>query len=395
MRILHVAPSFAPAWAYGGVPRCAYELCRALVELGEEVTVWTTDACDATRRLATAAQTIDGIVVHRFPNLSNRLAYHRQLYLPRGMYTHAARHLREFDLVHVHSHRHLLQTVVGRAARRAAVPCVFTGHGTVPPIERYVPVKRVIDALGARRFLREAAVCIAVANVERAHYVAAGVDPNRVHVIPNGLRLADYAALPTRGAFRAAHQLGDAPLVLFVGKITPRKGVGVLLHALARLAPAVHLVVAGNFMMPATILTRLTRELGVTDRVRFVGLLTDEAKLAAYVDADVLAYPSHDEIFGLVPFEGVLCGTPPVVCDDSGCGEMVRAADCGLLVPYGDVVALAAALTRLLESAERRAALVANGRRYAGAHLDWSRVAATTRELYRQVLRGATAARRP
>jgi len=51
VRILHVTPSFPPAWAYGGVPRCAYELCRALVEQGEHVTVWTTDACDAARRL--------------------------------------------------------------------------------------------------------------------------------------------------------------------------------------------------------------------------------------------------------------------------------------------------------------------------------------------------------
>ncbi len=227
------------------------------------------------------------------------------------------------------------------------------------------------------------------------HYVTAGVDPNRVQVIPNGLRLADYATLPPRGAFRAAHDLGDAPLVLFVGKITPRKGVDVLLRALARLAPGVHVVVAGNFMMPAAPLTHLARELGVNDRVRFVGLLTDEAKLSAYVDADVVAYPSHDEIFGLVPFEGLLCGTPPVVCDDSGCGEVVRAADCGLVVPYGDAVALAAALARLLDNAEQRARLVANGRAYVGAHLEWRRIAASTRDLYRQVLRGSTAARRP
>ena len=49
MRILHVTPSFYPAWAYGGIPRCAYEVCRSLAARGDEVTVWTTDAFDAVR----------------------------------------------------------------------------------------------------------------------------------------------------------------------------------------------------------------------------------------------------------------------------------------------------------------------------------------------------------
>ncbi len=65
MRILHVTPSFHPAWAYGGIPRCAYELCRALVRLGESLTVWTTDAFDARRRLREPEAVVDGIVVRR------------------------------------------------------------------------------------------------------------------------------------------------------------------------------------------------------------------------------------------------------------------------------------------------------------------------------------------
>ena len=80
MRILHVAPSFYPAWAYGGIPRCAYELCRSLVGLGESVTVWTTDAYDAAQRMRDVETTVDGIFVRRFRNLHNGLAYHRQLY---------------------------------------------------------------------------------------------------------------------------------------------------------------------------------------------------------------------------------------------------------------------------------------------------------------------------
>lgn len=386
MRILHVTPSFYPAWAYGGIPRCAYELCRSLVQLGETVSVWTTDALDAQHRVPTRHATVDGMEISYFPNVSNWLAYHRQLYLPRGLRAHARRRVADFDVVHVHSHRHLLQPLVTRPAGRNGVPYVFTGNGTVPPFERYLPVKRLLDVLGARAILQRAAACIAVSRVERQHYLDAGVRAERVHVIPNGIRLDDFARLPPRGGFRSANGLGDTPLVLFVGKITPRKGVDVLLRALARLPASVHLAIAGNFMMNPDPIHALVRDLGIGDRVRFVGLLSGNDKLAAYVDADVVAYPSAGEIFGLVPFEALMCGTPAVVCDDSGCGEVLQAAGGGLLVPYGDPEALAGALQTLLQHQERHAACVASGRRYVAEHLGWDRIAEQTLELYRTVL---------
>jgi glycosyltransferase involved in cell wall biosynthesis len=386
LRILHVTPSFCPAWAYGGIPRCAYELCRSLVRLGHSVTVWTTDALDARQRVQGRAGTVDGIEIGYFPNLSNWLAYHRQLYLPRALRAHAWRHVAEFDVVHLHSHRHLLQPLVVRPARRYGVPYVFTGHGTVPAFERYLPAKRLLDLLGARAILQQAAACIAVSRIERQHYLDAGVRPERVVVIPNGIRLDEFARLPPRGGFRSAHGIGSDPLVLFVGKITPRKGVDVLLRALPRLPANARVAIAGNFMMPAEPVHALVHRLGVGDRVRFVGFLSDHDKLAAYVDADVVAYPSTGEIFGLVPFESLMCGTPAVVCNDSGCGEVLQAAGGGLLVPYGDPEALAGALRTLLDDPTLRAACVASGRQYVAAHLGWDHIAAQTLMTYRDVV---------
>jgi len=382
-----VSPSFYPAWAYGGIPRCAYELCRALARLGDEVTVWTTDACDAAGRLPERSAAVDGIDIRRFPNLSNRLAYQLQLYLPLGLAGQARAGVGAFDLVHIHSHRHLLEAVVSRAARRLGKPYVCTANGTAPAIERHLSAKWLVDRLGAREILRQAAACIAVAHAEISHYRQAGVAPESVEVIPNGLRLEEYDGLPARGGFRHRHGIGaNERLTVFVGKITPRKGVDVLLRALAALPPDVQLAVVGNFMMPQEPLQRLARELGVETRVRFTGLLTGADKLSAYVDADVVAYPSVDEIFGLVPAEALMCGAPVVVCDDSGCGELVRAAQGGLLVRYGDAPALAQALRRLLDDAELRARCVASGQRYAREHLGWDRIAAQTQALYREIL---------
>jgi glycosyltransferase involved in cell wall biosynthesis len=386
VRVLHVTPSFHPAWAYGGIPRCAYELCRALVRAGDEVTVWTTDVLDRDRRMREPAAIVDGIAVSRFPNRSNRLAYDLQLYLPVGLGRAARRQIGGFDLVHVHSHRNLPEMIAARAARGRGVPYVLTGNGTVPVIERHRAVKRVLDALGARAVLRGAVACVAVSAAEVAHYTAVGVDPRRVHVIPNGIRPDDFAALPEPGTFRSRYALGDRPLVVFVGKITPRKGVDVLLRSIARLPDTVHLAIAGNFMMPEESIRRLAASLGIVDRVLFTGYLDPTARNAAYVDADVVAYPSVDEIFGLVAAEAFLCGSPVVVSDDSGCGELVRAAGGGLLVPYGDDAALARALAGLLADPARRAALAASGRRFVLENLTWEQIAERTRALYRSIL---------
>src|SRR5947208_9843732 len=85
VRILHVTPYSADAWAYGGIPRLVRSLTRGLVRRGHQVTICTTDACDATTRLAApSSHTADGVDAHVFPNVSNRLAYHLQLFAPLG-----------------------------------------------------------------------------------------------------------------------------------------------------------------------------------------------------------------------------------------------------------------------------------------------------------------------
>ena len=157
------------------------------------------------------------------------------------------------------------------------------------------------------------------------------------------------------------------------------------------------LVVAGNFMMPEQPIHRLARTSRLRDRVRFVGLLVGSDKLAAYVDADVVAYPAVDEIFGLVPFESLMCGTPAVVCDDSGCGEWVarRVAGCWSRTAMPTRWRARCAGCSTIRSLRRDC--VTNGRRYVEEHLGWDRIAEQTLALYRRVLgvEGDTMTRAP
>jgi glycosyltransferase involved in cell wall biosynthesis len=353
--ILHVTPYFTEAWAYGGIPRIATTLVREQVRRGHRVTVCTTDAATAGGRAHSALAlpqggAAAGIEVRTFRNLSNALAYSRQLFLPWGMGAFLKAHARDFDLAHLHACRNLPVTLAARHLRSAGIPYVFAPNGTAPRIERRRLQKWAYDQVLGSRDLPGARAVIAVSDAERRQLEAFGVARDRIHVVPNPVDLEEHDAPVARGRFRGAYGLGDGKLVLFLGKLTPRKRVDVLIEAFAsRLESGARLVIAGNDMGSGVALARQARALGVSDRVTFTGLLEADRRLEALADADVVVYPSADEVFGLVPLEALLVGTPVVVADDSGCGEIIGQTGGGLVVPLGDAASLAQAIRRILD----------------------------------------------
>ena len=148
---------------------------------------------------------------------------------------------------------------------------------------------------------------------------------------------------------------------MFLGQLTMRKRVDVLMRAFAQLqAPNARLVVAGNDMGAGGGLHTLARSLGIERHTIFAGLLRGDERLHALADADVVVYPSEHEIFGLVPLEAPLSGTPVIVSDDSGCGEVVRSTGGGQVIAAGDPNALTDALRRALASQRSGRAMAAD-----------------------------------
>jgi glycosyltransferase involved in cell wall biosynthesis len=349
LRILHVTPYFEGAWAYGGIPRLASAQARALARLGHQVTVCTTDAGDETARWPGPAAP-GAVDTHVFPNRSNRAAYRYQLFTPVGLGAYLAEHAARFDVAHLHACHHLLGTAAARHLLPARVPYVLQPNGTAPRIERRRLAKLLFDATVGRRVLPAAARVIAVSEAERRQLESIGVAPARIALIPNPLDLDEFATLSPPGAFRARHGLGGAPIVLYLGKLTPRKRLDVLVAACAALGrPDTRLVIAGNDMGAGEAARTQAGRAGIGACTLFTGLLAGADRLAALVDATVVVYPSQHEVFGLVPLEALLCGTPVVVADDSGCGEIVTRVGGGLVVPQGDAAALARAIAGVID----------------------------------------------
>lgn len=360
LRLLHVTPYYEDAWAYGGIPRLASALARGLAARGHDVTVCTTDAGDADRRSALrsaasrATLADDGrgpgrLEVRVFPNLSNRLAYTWQAFCPVGLWSFLRRRAAAFDAAHIHGHRHLPGALAARALERAGVPYLVAPNGTAPRIERRRALKWAFDATLGRDLLRRASRILAVSDAERRDLAALGIPAGQVVVVPNPIDLREFADTPPRGRFRRRVGLGADPIVLYLGQLTPRKRLDVLVDALARLGrPEVRLVIAGNDRGLARTIRRRAAARGVNGRVHLTGLLRGLDRLSALVDADVFVYPSEHEVFGLAVFEAILCGTPVVVADDSGCAEHVARVGGGLVVPRGDAAATADAIAQVL-----------------------------------------------
>jgi len=207
-----------------------------------------------------------------------------------------------------------------------------------------------------------------------------GIPAGRVDVAYPGVE-ARFRPLPRAEveAFRSRAGLPTC-FILYLGTLEPRKNLGALLAAFARLAPTVHLVLAGARGWFYTDLFRQVEALNLNDRVHFPGFVPAEDLPLWYNAAAVFAYPSSFEGFGLPVAEALACGRPVVTSNVSSLPEAGGAA--ALLVPPQDVDALAEALRRALAD---RGELGARGPAQA-ARFTWSATAASTARSYRLAL---------
>ena len=177
----------------------------------------------------------------------------------------------------------------------------------------------------------------------------------------------------------------DGPYLLGLGTVEPRKDLPTLVRAFASLAGELphRLVLAGLAGWGQGTLAAAVAETGVADRVLLTGYLPEADKAALFTGADVFAYPSRYEGFGLPVLEAMACGTPVVTTTGGSLPEV--AGDAALLVDPGDPAALAAALAKLAGDPAAGQAAAARGRARA-ATFTWDRCAAETAAAYHRAL---------
>ena len=190
------------------------------------------------------------------------------------------------------------------------------------------------------------------------------------------------------GALRRRWGVGDAPVILTVARLVPHKGQDMGIRAVATLRrdfPGLRYIMVGEGPDEER-LRALAKELGVSDRVGFVGAMRDDELPEAYATSTIYLGASrvdkeiNVEGFGISFVEAAASGIPSVAGDSGGVRSAVRDGETGIVVPPTDSDAVADAIRSLLLNPDRRNQMGAAGRRAVETHYNWDRVARDTRE---------------
>jgi D-inositol-3-phosphate glycosyltransferase len=230
------------------------------------------------------------------------------------------------------------------------------------------------------------AICVSSTEEARQLTRLYGEVPGRLEIVAPGVEHAFFGPGDRRGARRALG-LGDHPVLLFVGRIQPLKGVDVAVRALAELdRPDAVLIVVGGASGVAgeeevEKIVALVDELGLGERVRFVPPQPHHLLSSYYRAADVVLVPSRSESFGLVALEAAACGTPVVASAVGGLLTLVDHGHTGFLVPGRDPEVFALYTDELLSNDYLAWSMSIRSVERARGYT-WSTAAARLRQLY-------------
>lgn len=384
MNILYVVSGFAPAWGLGGGVRVSYELSREMASRGHHVVVYTTDILDHKNRITYDYKNWDGVNAYYFRMISRIFAkFHFNL--SGKMIYELFNNIKSFDIVHIHEYRTVNGTLAAYLAQKYKVPYIIQPHGSLPTSVGMKQLKKVYDLLLGNKILKNAFMNIALNSMESEQYQNIGVDSKKVCILPNGIDVSKYESLPPKGIFKSKYGINDdEKIVLFLGRINRIKGIDTLVDAFENLSKQlldVRLVIAGPDNGFLSSLKKQISDLKIEKHVLFTGPLYEQDKLEAYVDADVLVYPSSFEIFGLVPLEAIMCNTPVIVTDNCGCAKYIRESECGYLVKYGDVKDLENKIRLIIESS-CKSCIAEKGKKYIQSKLAYHKIAKELENIY-------------
>jgi glycosyltransferase involved in cell wall biosynthesis len=350
----------------GGAEIHVFEIFERLVRRGHEVTLLAATFPGCARE-----ETVQGVRVRR---LANRYFYY-------AMVPWAARRLARrggADVV-----VDVLNKLPFYSPWFVPAPCLAIVHhlfGTTAFRQVSFPValvtwlaEKLIPAAYAR------VPMLTISPSTRDDLVERGVGRARIWVVPPGVDQSTHRP-PDDG-------LSREPLVLWVGRLEPYKRADLMIDAMNEVCAAVpeaRLVIVGAGSARETLEAR-ARGLGLSSRVQFTGFVSEEEKIAWIGKAGVLVQTSEKEGWGMTVIEGNVCNTPAVASDVPGLRDSVQHGVSGLLVPYGDRAALAAAVVRVLTDRALRETLVRDGRTW-GERFDWDTVADDTARLVEEAI---------
>lgn len=358
----------------GGTAERTFQMSRFLAISGVKCTILTIGPGINGKRLEDS----EGIRVIVLPCLFERF------YFPRFTFRHIRSLVEESDLVHLMGHWTFINALVYFFAACLHKPYVVCPAGSLPVYGRSKWLKMSYNWIIGKRIIYNASGHIAITADEVSQFQRYGVHPNRVTVIPNGIDIKNYLSKDDAD-FRNKYELSNHSFILFVGRLNPIKGPDLLLDAFCYLKDEdYHLVFAGPDEGMLPMLKDMVATHNIEDRVHFIGFLRDKDKSHAYHAADFLVIPSRQEAMSIVALEAGIAGTPVLLTDCCGFGEVAHCGG-GKVVP-ATVEGLHKGLSEMIKNRGNLKIMGENLKKYVKEHFTWDVISAKYIKLYQGIL---------
>lgn len=375
MKILNVNISI-DSLLDGGTAERTYQMSRFLVRNNMDCAILTLSAKLSTEKLAN----LQGVEIISLPYLWKRF------HIPKFSLRRIKKLVQEVDIIHLMNHWTLLNAVVYYYARRCNKPYVFCPAGALLISGRSKALKKIYNWLIGNKIVRNANVNIAVAINEFEHFKQYGIDAKQVTLIPNGVHHDDL----TYSSESLEHlnlKIPQQNFILFMGRLNSLKGPDLLLRAFANTAKennTYHLIYAGPDAGMLDNLKNMATELGIANRVHFVGAVSGPNKAYVYDKASFLVVPSRQEAMSIVVLEAGILGKPALITDQCGFNE-VQQIHGGKVVP-ATVEGLQAGLKQLMLEPLQLNEMGQNLKNHIMQNYTWDIIVQKIISIYKQIL---------
>ena len=354
MKILNIC---GYSWDIGGPPKIIYDHAVVQMKLGAEVTILTPIS--------------DGQKIYAIPEGAKVITCKRHWFakywaeFSPELYSWIKAHGNEYDVIHIHGVWHFAGVAPYLAGIKTA-KCITT-HGLLDSwtIGKGYWKKMLFGFLFQKRILKNTEL-IQINNTDEQADLKRflGLKHPNVQIIPNGMNLGDFEKLPAKNTFREKYAIpNDKKIILFLSRINLKKGLDLLLPAFKEIVSQRNdclLIMAGPDDGYLAETEHFIKANHLEDKIKLVGMLMGEDKLAAFTDANIFALPSHSEGFSIATLEALISGIPSLLSDRVGFGEAIRENHAAHLVDL-NVGSIVEGLNKMLDNQQYCDDLSKNG----------------------------------
>ncbi len=382
-----------PPKSVGGLAQHVKDLTKAMAKQDLEIHLITSGA-----EGAPAFEVVDGVNVHRvnpYTNLSTPDFRTGILHLNFSMLEYTMSLLRTFEepepvqLIHVHD---WLVAYAGRVLKHSLnIPLVATVHATEwgrncglhSDEQRYISDVEWWLTYEAWKVI----VCSKYMDKELKRIFQLPGD--KIKIIPNGVEPQNFIVNGRNDNFKATYAMPQEKVIFFVGRLVQEKGVQVLLDSVPKILhyqPNTRFLIAGKGPN-GQYLQDKARNMGISDKVQFLGYIDDDLRNRLYQISDCAVFPSLYEPFGIVALEGMATQTPVVVSDTGGLSEIIKHGSNGLKAYTGSSNSLADNILHILGNPSDAKKYKENAYRDVLEVYSWDKIATATIDTYEEVRR--------